>query len=254
MQNSQKETNINENAAMFCHECNFPKQDKELYCKKCSSKFEKPKEPLLSSTKPEPTSHVLSYSLDDEQTQNNTNRPTHSNAWIYLEPTTTSEEESTNQSATPLKDELEFRSAPIGNRLTAKLIDISIIAIVGAAILPGVRALVNFYASVVNLNLENPATIWAIYSFYIACGLALVFLYSTIMTGVYSATLGKAALGIRVVNTQGGTPGFLRSIARFLMEGLAAVSVVSYIFALIRKDNRAFHDILTGTFVVKIQR
>jgi uncharacterized RDD family membrane protein YckC len=82
--------------------------------------------------------------------------------------------------------------------------------------------------------------------------IALWWCYFAVSWGLAGATVGKWALGLRLVDHRGNAPiGLTRAVLR-----LAAYSVSSLTFALghllvaLRHDRRALHDILAGTWIV----
>ena len=84
--------------------------------------------------------------------------------------------------------------------------------------------------------------------------LALMYLYFVLLEGLIGATLGKWALGLRVVATDGGIPGLARSALRNLLrlvDGLPAFHIVG-IFLILRSPERArFGDRVAGTRVIR---
>lgn len=83
--------------------------------------------------------------------------------------------------------------------------------------------------------------------------LALMVLYFILLEGLVGATLGKWALGLRVVCAEGGKPGLGRSALRNLLrlvDGLPAFNLVG-VFLILRSPERArFGDRVAGTRVV----
>ena len=87
-----------------------------------------------------------------------------------------------------------------------------------------------------------------------------VFLFSLLFGAVYSillegspgnATLGKRAMGIRVVGTHGQGIDYATAFVRYLGKLLsAALFGVGYIMALFSDSNQALHDRLANTYVV----
>ncbi len=65
------------------------------------------------------------------------------------------------------------------------------------------------------------------------------------------ATLGKMALGIKVVDLNGNRISFIDAIARTLCKPISAIFMFGYIMAAFTDKKQAFHDIVVGTFVVK---
>jgi uncharacterized RDD family membrane protein YckC len=86
-------------------------------------------------------------------------------------------------------------------------------------------------------------------------GLAIQIVYFTVLEGgSRGQTLGKQALGIRVIDTQTGGPigygrGFVRWIARILS---AIVIFLGYFWMLWDKERQCWHDKLASDFVVPV--
>lgn len=67
-------------------------------------------------------------------------------------------------------------------------------------------------------------------------------------------TLGMRAWGIRVIARRGGPPGTLRLAARFLVAALSwACLGLGFAWALFRRDRQTWHDLATGTRLVRVQ-
>jgi uncharacterized RDD family membrane protein YckC len=81
--------------------------------------------------------------------------------------------------------------------------------------------------------------------------LAIFILYDVLMNGTFGATLGKMAIGARILRADGArlsyTRALARSVAARLMERLLFVCYFPVAF---RADKRGMHDFLAGTRVV----
>ena len=94
-------------------------------------------------------------------------------------------------------------------------------------------------------------------SFMVVWAIAAVLLYYIALEGRFGWTLGKLALGIRVVNGDGDPPGFvsalLRTLARLvevnpiLLGGLPAGIVVG-----LSAKRQRLGDMLAGTYVLRV--
>jgi uncharacterized RDD family membrane protein YckC len=106
---------------------------------------------------------------------------------------------------------------------------------------------------------EGPATttvrlgIW----FFVAPALLIT---QVALLSAYGQTLGKLALGIRIVDdSDGSNPGFLRAVVcRSLLPGLlTAIPILGTLFALLDvlaifgEDRRCLHDVFADTRVVE---
>lgn len=86
--------------------------------------------------------------------------------------------------------------------------------------------------------------------------LALMVLYFVLLEGLIGATLGKWALGLRVVRTDGGKPGLARGAARNLLrlvDGLPAFNLVGIVLIVRSPQKARFGDRAAGTRVVRIR-
>jgi uncharacterized RDD family membrane protein YckC len=84
--------------------------------------------------------------------------------------------------------------------------------------------------------------------------LALIFLYFVLLEGLLGATLGKWALGLRVVSTEGTNPGLARSALRNvlrLVDGLPAFNIVGVVLILRSSERARFGDRVAGTRVTR---
>ena len=87
--------------------------------------------------------------------------------------------------------------------------------------------------------------------------LVLMFLYFVLLEGLAGATLGKWILGLRVVRTEGGKPGLLRSALRNilrLVDGLPALNIVGIVLTLHSTEGARFGDRIAGTRVVRVRQ
>jgi uncharacterized RDD family membrane protein YckC len=94
-----------------------------------------------------------------------------------------------------------------------------------------------------------------------AAGTALLIqLLSVIVAAVYFAffeggasgqTLGKKALGIRVIRQEDGQPlGYGRAVGRYFARFLSSICLLGYLWMLWDKEKQTWHDKLTSTVVV----
>jgi len=86
--------------------------------------------------------------------------------------------------------------------------------------------------------------------------LALMVLYFILLEGLVGATLGKWALGLRVVRTDGEKPGLSRSAARNflrLVDGLPAFNILGVLLILRSPEKARFGDRVAGTRVVRVR-
>ena len=97
------------------------------------------------------------------------------------------------------------------------------------------------------------------YGLFISDPLCIAFLivmalYFVLLEGLAGATVGKWALGLRVVRAEGGKPGLwksaLRNLLRFV-DGLPALSILGAILILRSAERARFGDRVAGTRVVR---
>jgi uncharacterized RDD family membrane protein YckC len=87
--------------------------------------------------------------------------------------------------------------------------------------------------------------------------LALMFLYFVLLEGLVGATLGKRVFGLRVVTTEGGRPGLVRSAVRNLLrvvDGLPAFNILGVVLIQRSPERARFGDRVAGTRVVRSNR
>jgi uncharacterized RDD family membrane protein YckC len=77
--------------------------------------------------------------------------------------------------------------------------------------------------------------------------------YSVGMVGKYGATLGKMALGIKVVRASGAPFGYALALGRYFAHFLNAFTFgIGYLMAAWDKEKRGLHDRVCGTRVVHV--
>lgn len=146
---------------------------------------------------------------------------------------------------TPEAVPLEFDHANIGSRSLALGIDLLIMAVAGVALFFGLTALLD--AADASLGLGVAA--FFILVFLLTWGYPVI--QETLWHG---RTVGKAALGLRVVTTEGGQVRFRHAAIRaalgivdfWITSGAAAVLSV-----LLTRDNQRLGDLAAGTYVLR---
>ncbi len=79
----------------------------------------------------------------------------------------------------------------------------------------------------------------------------IYFVYDVLMTGRFGATLGKMAIGARIVLLDGSPIGYGRAAVRWVASRISDLfCFAGYILIGLRRDKRALHDLLAGTRVV----
>jgi uncharacterized RDD family membrane protein YckC len=78
--------------------------------------------------------------------------------------------------------------------------------------------------------------------------------YEVVFNGAFGATLGKMAIGARIVRIDGSRIGYGVAAARWLGERLSDfLFFVGYLFIAFREDKRALHDLIVGTRVIFVR-
>ena len=103
---------------------------------------------------------------------------------------------------------------------------------------------------------DDEGGVWAFVGFMYLATLALPFVYFSLMHGSSGQTLGKRALGIRVVDEDGGAIGYGRAFGRYAITflfGIFALPVLlDYLWPLWDGKNQALHDKVVGSVVVRV--
>jgi uncharacterized RDD family membrane protein YckC len=85
--------------------------------------------------------------------------------------------------------------------------------------------------------------------------LAMIVLYFILLEGLAGATLGKLAVGIRVMSIEGRKPGLTRSIVRNalrVVDSLPVLNILGVVLITRSADRARFGDRVAGTRVLKI--
>jgi uncharacterized RDD family membrane protein YckC len=144
---------------------------------------------------------------------------------------------------TPEAVALEFTTANVGSRILAFVIDMAIVAVVSfLAILPLVLT---------DATLPD----WLVGSVLVILLPGWYFGYFTVSETLWRGrTVGKAALGLRVVTKEGGPVRFRHAAIRTLL-GLVDFGIGTGFFAilliLLTRDNQRLGDLVAGTLVLR---
>jgi uncharacterized RDD family membrane protein YckC len=85
--------------------------------------------------------------------------------------------------------------------------------------------------------------------------LLIMGLYMILLEAWFGATLGKRLLGLLVVRTQGGRPGFWKSFLRNflrLVDSLPTLNILGVILILQSPERARFGDRVAGTRVIRV--
>ncbi len=140
-------------------------------------------------------------------------------------------------------------------RLAAWLIDNVLLGIV-IWLVGMVLALVAGGAASAGQN--NPgaaaAGVFAAFGMFIIVALITSPIYFIVMIALKGQTVGKMAMGIKVVNMDGSQPSWGPAILRFLGYLVSNfICYIGYLIAAFRADKRALHDLIAGTRVIKVR-
>jgi uncharacterized RDD family membrane protein YckC len=145
-------------------------------------------------------------------------------------------------------------------RFVAAIIDGVLLGIVNIIILVPFLGLVGLTAAAraadVNMETDGAGLMIALLSTYLISMLAVAvagWLYYALMeSSARGATLGKMALGLRVVDLNGNRIGFGRATGRYfgkIVSGM--IFMIGYIMAAFTQQKQALHDIMAGCLVVR---
>ncbi|HJU02248.1 MAG TPA: RDD family protein, partial [Actinomycetes bacterium] len=148
---------------------------------------------------------------------------------------------------TPEAVALEFRTANVGSRILAYLIDMVVVA---AGILAGAFA-VTLLGEASDVVVPDWVAVTIVLVLIPGWWLGYFIAFETLWRG---RTLGKAALGLRVVTKEGAPIRFRHAAIRALL-GLVDFLVLSGFFAvvfiLLTRDNQRLGDLVAGTLVLR---
>ncbi len=148
---------------------------------------------------------------------------------------------------TPEAVALEFQTANVGSRILAYVIDM---AVVVAGIFAGLFA-VALLGQATDLVVPDWVAITIVLVLLPSWWLGYFIAFETLWRG---RTLGKAALGLRVVTTEGAPVRFRHAAIRALL-GLVDFAIASGFFAvvfiLLTRDNQRLGDLVAGTLVLR---
>lgn len=146
-------------------------------------------------------------------------------------------------------------------RLLAAIIDGVLLAIVNIIILVPFLGLVGLtaaaHATDVDMDSDGGGGLMiALLSTYLISMLAVAvagWLYFALMeSSARGATLGKIALGLRVVDLNGNRIGFGRATGRYFGKLISgALFFIGYIMAAFTQQKQALHDIIAGCLVIR---
>jgi uncharacterized RDD family membrane protein YckC len=97
-----------------------------------------------------------------------------------------------------------------------------------------------------------PSGFWQFYLIYFVITFAVMVIYQTVAVGKWGKTLGKAALGLKVVKPDGSKVSFIRALGRALAYQLNAFTLgLAILMIPFSHKKRGLHDYIADTIVVK---
>jgi uncharacterized RDD family membrane protein YckC len=88
----------------------------------------------------------------------------------------------------------------------------------------------------------------------------VAFVYALVMIGVWNATVGKFAMGLRVRRTDGSDATWREAALRPILQavlnlvpGIGIVSLLDYLWMLWDRQKQCLHDKIAGTIVVVVR-
>jgi uncharacterized RDD family membrane protein YckC len=75
--------------------------------------------------------------------------------------------------------------------------------------------------------------------------------YALMESSSYQATMGKRALGLRVVGLNGEPVSFGRASGRFFLKILSSILLIGYLMAAFTARKQALHDMMAGCIVIR---
>lgn len=137
----------------------------------------------------------------------------------------------------------------IGRRVLATIIDVLLLGVV-ASLFTAPGALIDGWGS----GQFSDVASGVLFSFGGLAALLVYFAYFTIMEGRYGQTLGKMALGIKVVRESDGlAPGTKAAVLRTLMRIVDSIGsyLVAFVVALVSEKHQRLGDMVAKTLVVR---
>ena len=142
---------------------------------------------------------------------------------------------------TPEAVVLEFDTAGVASRILARLVDLAVLVVVAY--------LIGVVVSVVIVSVPEAAFVAGIVSVAV-----LLLGYPVVLESFGGRTVGKMALGLRVVTTEGAPSGFRHAALRGLtglVEVYGTLGSIAAATALSTQRNQRFGDLAAGTMVVR---
>ena len=143
----------------------------------------------------------------------------------------------------------QFNNAGFWPRVAALIIDGCVLAIPS-----GLLIAVVFLVTGIELDFESDQFGVALQLAQLPVALIEV-AYFTLMNGTYGATLGKMALGMKIVRTDGRPIGYGLALGRIVVKLMLQNCTCSLFFlsVAINSEYRGWHDQIVGTRVIYVR-
>lgn len=168
------------------------------------------------------------------------------------EPTETSPGDAMTALATePVAAESALRPAGFWIRVVATLIDgLFFVAVATLTLAVAILTRAGIGASAVLSEGDSTVAAAVAVAFY----LYFLAAYYIVLHGATGQTLGKMAVGVRVVSLEGGEISYGVSFVRWVGYFLSTFTfLLGYLMVGVRADKRALHDLVAGTRVVRVR-
>jgi uncharacterized RDD family membrane protein YckC len=142
-------------------------------------------------------------------------------------------------------------------RFVALIIDALIVGVVSSFVIVPILASFGIIGSMSDMgNMDESyfaAMIAALSGVMAIVNLVIYWLYFSIMeSSSWQATLGKRAVGVKVVNEQGNRISFVTATIRYIGKMVSsAILMIGYLMAAFTAKKQALHDMIASTYVVK---
>ena len=144
----------------------------------------------------------------------------------------------------------KLRAAGFWLRLGAYLMDGAVLGMIFGVIcqwqhwaLPAMPVVLNQESLQKYMDQYSPVAQQAVLSLF-----CLTVLYDVLFNGTFGATLGKMAVGAKIIGADGSPLGYGRALVRSLAERFTLF--VGFLWILARPDKRGLHDLVAGTRVI----
>ncbi len=145
----------------------------------------------------------------------------------------------------------EHKKASFFSRLLAFIIDMLLLNAIFLIVSFGIDWSLSYLFQSFGITDEDFSNIMIGSIIYFVC-VSIMFFYYVYFTHVYGKTLGKAVLGIKVVNKQGKNPEISEVLKREVIGKILSSLLfgMGYIWALFDRNNQALHDKIARTYVI----